>query len=726
MILKVGTGLLMAIIGAPMVLADDDSRLSPVIVAGVLDSAMLPLGIVPQADSPRSIVGREAITQLVSPVGDYGNVLNFTPSYVSSAPNGPGFDAAKNQSLRGFADGQFNVTLDGVPFADPDNFSHHTTSYFPVSMLDHVEVDRSPGGAGDLGYASFGGSVDLYSQALPQQAQASVFSSYGSFATGLIGATAATAAAQQSGDVGLLATVQYTQSNGAMDNTAGHKGDFLVKGESILGDVRLSGLYSYDHYFFYNAGSLTTTDLARYGSSFGFSTDPASPNFYGYSATTRAADFGYLALQSSLPADWAVEDKVYTYSYRNSGLSLKGDQTFSPIGSGFAGITPTDIAGRTTGEDYRTIGNDLRTTHVDAFGRLLVGVWLEHSWETESRSALDLTTGQPYNANRGAKSPVYFAFSSHLDTVQPYAEYTCQVTPQWTVRGGLRYEDVTRRFEAPVIQNFLPGTQGSVSRTLKTFLPSFETRYQFDRHATVYAQVSKGALIPNQSFFYTSAPAAGNQVSTETSLVTQVGVVSQGARYSLGVDAYNIRFGNYVSTIVQNGNTLYVNTGSVRYRGIEAEGHRALSAGFSVVGNASLLRATFQDSGVTSSSQRAGDTIAFAPRYTGLAGVLFTQGPWHASLLAKFVGTTYQGKNGSADGAAFRVGSYSYTNLTAGRDLPGFLWLRNARVDLALDNLWNSSAITDTAGRSIAGPNLVNVLARRNVMLSVTATLAQP
>jgi hypothetical protein len=28
------------------------------------------------------------------------------------------------------------VTLDGIPFADPDNFQHHTTAYFPATELD--------------------------------------------------------------------------------------------------------------------------------------------------------------------------------------------------------------------------------------------------------------------------------------------------------------------------------------------------------------------------------------------------------------------------------------------------------------------------------------------------------------------------------------------------------------------------------------------------------------
>src|SRR4029077_8052941 len=82
--------------------------------------------------SPQSIVNERAIHEIASPVGDFGTVANFTPSFVSSAPNGPGFDAAKGQTLRGFVDGQFNVTMDGIPFADPDTFGHHSTSYFPV------------------------------------------------------------------------------------------------------------------------------------------------------------------------------------------------------------------------------------------------------------------------------------------------------------------------------------------------------------------------------------------------------------------------------------------------------------------------------------------------------------------------------------------------------------------------------------------------------------------
>ena len=675
--------------------------------------------------SPQSIVNEQAIREIASPVGDWGTIANLTPSFVSSAPNGPGFDAAKGQSLRGFIDGQFNVTMDGIPFADPDNFGHHSTSYFPVQMLDHVIIDRSPGAAPDLGYASFGGSVNLFSESIPEEARARAYVSYGSFNTSLIGATVNTPTPPAPGGTGLLATIEYSHSDGAMSFSPGNKKDILLKSVSLVGNVRVTALYTYDRYSFYNPGSITTADLASYGSSYGFDNNAGSANYYGYSATERSSDFGYVKLETMFASTWGVEDRAYTYSYDNTGLSLSGDQSSSPIGTAFPGLSPTDIAGRTTAEDYRTVGNDLRINHSDPYGILLLGLWAEHSWQNESRLGLDLTTGMPYDVNKQNHSPVYFDFDAHLNTLQPYAEYAWQSTPDLRVRFGVRYRDVTRDFDASVVQNFISGSPGQVSKTVHSTLPSIDATYRLTEDSNIYGQVSKGSLVPSQAFFYTANPTLGNQADPETSTAVQFGLVRQSATVGVGVDLYNISFDNYVSTIVQNGEQLFVNSGNVRYRGIETEGHVILGAGVTAVANASLLYATFLQSHMTSSIQMAGDTIPFAPSYTGVLGLVYDQGPWGASLLSKFVGTEYQGKNGSADGGTYRVNAYSYTNATVSRHLLDWLGTRNMRLTLALNNLWNSHAVTDNAGPAIATPtsNLVNVVPRRNFMISATADL---
>lgn len=710
--------------GAPDAPDTSQEIFSTVLVQGQKDGAV-PSAAVIDRGSPQSVVDEKVIRQFASPVGDFGTVANFTPSFVSTAPNGPGFDAAKNLSLRGFTDGQFNVTMDGIPFADPDTFGHHSTSYFPTSVLQQVVVDRSPGGATDLGYASFGGSVNLYSESIPEQARVRAFATYGSFNTFLIGSTLNTAAPRESGQTGVIATAQYSESDGAMTWSAGYKDDIFLKTVTLLGDFgKLTAVYTYDRYRFYNPGSVTTTQLAQIGSSYGFNNDPASPDYYRYSSTVRSADFGYLRFEAQLGDAGSLEDKVYTFSYRNNGDSLKGDQTSSPIGKGFPGIAPTDIAGRLTNEDYRVIGNDLRAGYSSPYGTFLLGVWAEHSWQTESRVGVDLQTGLEYNVNKTAHSPVYFDFDSHMNSIQPYAEYVWQPMDPLKVRLGVRYRDVKRDFAASVIQNYLPGPPGTESHWVHSTLPSIDATYRVAENTNVLAQISKGSLVPSQAFFYTANPAAGNQTDAENTLAYQVGIVHQSALYGVGLDAYDIKFNNYVSTVVENGNTLYVNSGDVLYKGIEAEGHVVLGAGLTAVANASLIRATFQQSNMTSSLQHAGDTIPLAPDYTGLAGLVYAQGPWSASLLAKFVGREFQGKNGSADGNVYRVKPYSYTNATATRNVKGLPYVENLRLTLGINNLFNSHAITDNAGYTAAGPpgpNLVNVLARTNYTLSAVA-----
>lgn len=48
---------------------------------------------------------------------------------------------------------------------------------------------------------------------------------------------------------------------------------------------------------------------------------------------------------------------------------------------------------------------------------------------------------------------------------------------------------------------------------------------------------------------------------------------------------------------------------------------------------------------------------------------------------------------------------------------------KEVHLTLALDNVLDSDAITDNAGASALGPKLVNVLPRRNIMLSAVALL---
>src|SRR6202041_36143 len=90
-------------------------------------------------------------------------------------------------SIRGFQDGQFNVTFDGIPWGDSNDFTHHSTSYFMPQDVGNGVVDRGPGNEGTVGDATFGGTVYVQSADPKKTMGLDMLLSFGSFNTQLYG-----------------------------------------------------------------------------------------------------------------------------------------------------------------------------------------------------------------------------------------------------------------------------------------------------------------------------------------------------------------------------------------------------------------------------------------------------------------------------------------------------------------------------------------------------------
>ena len=88
-----------------------------------------------EATQPQSIINLQTIQNSIAPTADYAMIAALSPSVTNFSTNGPGLNESK-PTLRGFTDGQYNVTIDGIPFGDGNDYNHHTTSYFPAKLLD--------------------------------------------------------------------------------------------------------------------------------------------------------------------------------------------------------------------------------------------------------------------------------------------------------------------------------------------------------------------------------------------------------------------------------------------------------------------------------------------------------------------------------------------------------------------------------------------------------------
>ena len=70
-----------------------------------------------EAKSAESIISSTYIRNFIASTGDYSDVLQMSPGTFSVSPNGPGRGDTKT-FFRGFKDGFYNMTFDGLPFND--------------------------------------------------------------------------------------------------------------------------------------------------------------------------------------------------------------------------------------------------------------------------------------------------------------------------------------------------------------------------------------------------------------------------------------------------------------------------------------------------------------------------------------------------------------------------------------------------------------------------------
>src|SRR6202789_1976606 len=145
----------------------DSPALPTVVVSGAADKdsaitqapTMAPLNVT----QPTSVLSQYYIENNIAPSANYDDIVKIAPSVYSVSPNGPGLSENQVLSIRGFSDGFYNVTFDGIPWGDSNDFTHHSTSYFMAQNIGSVVVDRGPGNAATLGDATFGGTVAVMS-----------------------------------------------------------------------------------------------------------------------------------------------------------------------------------------------------------------------------------------------------------------------------------------------------------------------------------------------------------------------------------------------------------------------------------------------------------------------------------------------------------------------------------------------------------------------------------
>lgn len=663
---------------------------------------------------PESLITHKFIEQSTPESGDYTTAIAVAPSVNSFGANGGGIGDVGSATMRGFQDGQFNITYDGIAFGDANDTTHHPAAFFPSSTIGTAVVDRGPGAAGDMGQANFGGALHFFSPQVDDKFGVSQKVTYGTFNTQSYITTLQTGAMHDLGGAKLLLSADIRSSDGQLSDMGGNSRNFLAKLVVPIGsDATLTAFSSINHIRYNQTDNtsgtivgfgITDAQRAAYGINFALNGDPTDEHYYGYNYVIKNTSFNYLNLKWNVSGNITLEDHLYYYYYDNQTVSsqsaadLLNPPTSGPgMGTSFyspdGGTTFTsDIAGYKKQNKYDTYGNILRLNADLGFGTLRVGGLYEHSNATRFIANYDLTNNTPDttatygSAGTGGIVPAGLANYQYYEPsswnqYQLFADFEWRPLDNLTVTPGIKQLHYTRSVDnALETGTALDGSGVFItngSRTYEKTMWFMTANYRVRPNWSFYAQAATGFLVPPVKTVAAVANGTVSPTAPQTTTTYQVGTVYTAGQLTFDGDYYYIDANNVLVANKHGGCFCYLNTGKGRYYGWEAQGAYHIGYGLTAFANGSINIARDVGNGVDYTN---------APKRTAAVGLIYDDHKFQASVQDKIIGPQL-----ASDGATV-LPSYATVDASVSYDLG------RVKLKLAAFNLADSRARFDYDG----------------------------
>ena len=667
------------------------------------------------AATAESVISSTYIRNFTSPVGDYSDVLQMAPGTFAVSANGPGLGDTKT-FFRGFKDGYYNMTFDGLPFNDTNDPTHHSWTWFPLPDIGSTVFDRSPGDATTIGPSASGGSINLLSREIPvdQDVQGTV--SYGSWNTRLLSLD------YDSGAFGGKRKASDFLFNLANIHTDGYQtynyldrwsGD--VKYQYRISDNTVLTAYTAVGYLASNTPNVkgpTRAQIAQFGDNYLLNNNPTDPLYYKFNSYAIPSDFDYLGLTSGLGGGWRLEDKVYSNRYYNH-------QQYNN-GTSISATSATDKL-----NSYRKYGDLLNLVQESKFGLFRVGAWYE--WANTDRFQ---TPTDPHTFTDLLSPNFHEKFITQ--SFEPFAQYEYHATKRLTFSAGVRFSDYRQSLNqfsdngktigcingGKVVAGIC-STDGQFVHHVANYTavhPSASARYRLRNNLSAYAQFSTGSVIPPSSVFDVKNAAVLVTPAPTSTKAGQFGMVLKTNRFTLDADAYFIRAGNAYTSAPDpaTGEPVYYRTPDTNTRGFEVEANAVLGHGFFVYGNATVGSARYDGTNLW---------VASAPKDTETIGLTYLKGNWDIGFFNKRIGEQWN-DNGSTN-QAVNIDPFNITNLFFNYTIKEGSYFRGSKVRFGVNNLFDQHNIVgvtpaSTASNAPAPGDFLTLLAGRSVSVAIT------
>ena len=697
------------------------------------------------AGSARTEITSNYVSEYTSPVTDFADIIQAAPGTVSYTTNGIGNGQAKI-FFRGFVDDDYSMTWDGVPFNDSNDPSHHSWAYVPAAAIGHVDFDRSPGTASDIGTSNFGGTIHFFSPTLSNDAHVRAEMTYGSFNT-----------YQVLGDINsgsFLHNKAHFWLNGDYQSSDGYqtfspKQDVAVTAKfdykfsdrtylSVIGtDIILDAFQNNDP---------TRRQLFHHGDNYLYENNMLNADgtynaqYWRYSVYHVPSFFDIISFDHDFGKGWKLDTRTYAYGYSNhqhyqnntdNDLVTSLDPTVGLSKTIEEVVGGTDqpgwVPGNTpTGIDklnqYARGGEIAALSYVTRWGVFRTGSWYELTNTMRQQIYTDPITWvqSPY------LNDIKFHEHFYTHAVQPYAEFQLVSIPDLTVTAGVKdaffrmyltqYADghTIGQLTCPTAATTLASSCTATTvhaHNYNSVLPSIEANYRLNSSASVYGQYGRGSIAPFSNVF--DSTGAQTAVTPPPTLADtfQGGTVVKLNRFAFDADLYHIHFMNTYATYTDTtkgdadfGFTYNYATPNSDTNGFEAEGNVAVTHSLSFNANGTFGTAKYEAfSGSPAVTDSNGDVITPAVAPTAPA--------WVASAPhdTESIGMTYQAKGLDFGIFGKRIGSrwadiktfhqtvpedpFWMNNLFVNYNVGGRSIFNGSKVKLSINNVFDDHSI---------------------------------
>ena len=629
-----------------------------------LASQLSPVKSVLDAGSARTEITSQYVSQFTTPVTDFSDLTQAVPGTVSWSPNGIGNGQAKTY-FRGFKDGMYTMTWDGVPFQDSNDPTHHSWAYVPAPAIGYVDVDRSPGTASDIGPTNFAGSIHYFSPRLSDQMTFKAAESFGSFNTNMF-------LGQISSGLFLHGKANFWLE-GHHQTSDGYQ-TFNYQ-QRTAGSAKFTYKFS-DRTYLAITGTFVIVDsntpnndpsraqLAQFGDNFllqnnQFNSDGSYNGlYYRYYTYHVPTNFEVITFTKDFGKSWRLETKPYTYSYSNHqhyNNTQASGSTASPSVSSNSAINKLNQYNR--GGDITTVSDTTR------YGVFRIGAWYEYTSTHRYQVGTDPRTWIDSAALKDLKFHEYFKTNS----AQPFVEFQLVAIPRLTLTAGVKSALYTMDLEQ-LADGKTVGNLGCPSTTIagcagysakhsayyNNILPSVEANVRLQHNWSVYGQYGEGSVIPPSAVFDTTGAQVAVTPKPTVAGTIQGGTVVKLNRLSFDADAFHIHYDSAYSSFTPSsgpnaGFTYWYPNPPMNTNGFEAEGNAVLGRGVSLfmngtVGTAKYEAAAAQAATSTSPAVAASPEawVALAPHDTESLGLTYQDKGVDFGFFNKRIGSRWE------------------------------------------------------------------------------------